>query len=310
MSDKKFRLVTRSDFDGLVCAALLKELDMIDAVKFVHPKDMQDGKIEITQDDITTNLPFVPGVGYCFDHHSSELARVQGSSSVYVNDTSAPSAARIVYNHFGGATRFPNISADMMQAVDRIDSADLSIDDVLNPGGYVLLGFIMDSRTGLGRFREFRISNYQLMMELIDLLRAHSVDEILKNPDVIERVDLYNEQAPLFEQQIKTCAQIDGNLIVIDNRGVEPIYAGNRFKLYAMFPDCNISAHVMTGFKGQNTVIAIGKSIINRSSNTDVGALCLSYGGGGHKAAGTCQVDNEKADEILKEIAAKIKSDG
>lgn len=310
MAEKKFRLVTRSDFDGLVCAALLRELDMIDQVQFVHPKDMQDGKIEITQDDITTNLPFVPTVGYCFDHHSSELTRIQAPSSVYVNDPTAPSAARVVYNHFGGANRFPNIRTDMMAAVDRIDSADLGLDDILSPDGYVLLGFIMDSRTGLGRFRDFRISNYNLMMELIELLRTKDVQEILAHPDVAERVGLYTEQQPLFDEQIRSRTRVDGKMAVIDYRGVDPIYAGNRFKVYGMFPDCNISAHVMPGMKGLNTVIAIGKSILNRTSKTNVGELCLKYGGGGHAAAGTCQVDNEQADQILAEIIETIRADG
>lgn len=307
---EKYRLVTRSDFDGLVCAVLLKELDMINEIKFVHPKDMQDGKIEITDRDITTNLPYVEGAYLVFDHHSSETQRNETTQENYVIDANAPSAARVVYDYFGGAERFPNISLEMMAAVDQADSAQFSANDITNPSGWVLLNFLMDARTGLGRFKEFRISNYNLMMELIDFCRDHSIEEILSLPDVKERVDLYLEQQELFKQQIQRCATVHQNLVVLELRQEDVIYAGNRFMIYALFPDCNISMHVMWGLKQQNTVFAVGKSILNRTSKTNIGELMLKYGGGGHVNAGTCQIENQQADAIKQELITQITTDG
>ncbi|MHC4821383.1 MAG: exopolyphosphatase [Planctomycetota bacterium] len=310
MSDQKYRLVTRSDFDGLVCAVLLKELDMIDDIKFVHPKDMQDGKVEITDRDITTNLPYVEGCHLSFDHHSSEISRLGEQPENLIIEPDADSAARVVYNYYGGKEKMPNIGDDMMVAVDKADAAKFNKMDILNPQGWERLSFLMDARTGLGRFREFRISNYQLMMDLIDLCREKTIEEILQSPDVVERVEVYDDHREKFTDQIDKCSTVYGNCVVLDLREEETIFAGNRFVIYAMFPECNISIHCIWGRQKMNTVFAIGKSIIDRGSKTDVGELCLEYGGGGHEAAGTCQVDNDKADELLKEIVAKINADG
>ncbi|MBM6551878.1 exopolyphosphatase [Marinomonas ostreistagni] len=310
MSNDKFRLVTRSDFDGLVCAVLLKDLDLIDEILFVHPKDMQDGKIDITAKDITTNLPYVPGCHLAFDHHLSETVRNDSNIENHIIDANAPSAARVVYDYYGGKERFADISEEMMEAVDKGDSAQFTEDEVLNPTGWVLLNFIMDARTGLGRFREFRISNYQLMMQLIDYCKHHTIEEILALEDVKERVDLYFEHDAKAKQQIQRCATVHGNLVVLDLLDEETIYTTNRFVIYALYPDCNISLHKMWGLKQQNTVFAIGKSILNRTSNTNVGELCLQYGGGGHLNAGTCQVDNDQADAALSAIIVKINQDG
>ncbi|MBF0268647.1 MAG: exopolyphosphatase [Alphaproteobacteria bacterium] len=306
---KRFRLVTRSDFDGLVCAVLLKELDLIDDIKFVHPKDMQDGKVEISEGDITTNLPYVDGVHLAFDHHLSETIRV-GRKENHIISPDAPSAARVVYDYYGGKARFPHIADDMMEAVDQGDAAQFSVDEILHPKGWPLLNYLMDARTGLGRFKEFRVSNYQLMMDLIAYCRNHSIDEIINLPDVKERVELYFEHEPKFKDQIKRCSTVHGNLVVLDLRNEDIIYCGNRFMIYALFPQCNISIHVLWGFKQQNTVFAIGHSIVNRTSKTNVGPLCLEYGGGGHEKAGTCQVANEDAETKLAEIVKKITADG
>ena len=310
MSAKKYRLVTRSDFDGLVCAVLLKKIDLIDEIKFVHPKDMQDGKIDISDKDITTNLPYVEGVHIAFDHHLSETVRNKSNIENHIIDPDAPSAARVVYDYYGGSKEFPVSWNEMMDAVDKGDSAQFSEDEILNPQGWDLMNFLMDARTGLGRFREFKISNYQLMMDLIDYCKDHDINDILKLDDVNERVQLFREHEAKAKEQIKRCSTVYNNLVVLDLRNEETIYAVNRFMIYALFPETNISIHVMWGVRQQNTVFAIGKSIINRSSNTNVGALCLSYAGGGHLNAGTCQVENEKSDTILQEIINKINSNG
>ena len=306
-----YRLVTRSDFDGLVCAVLLKELNLIHEIKFVHPKDMQDGKIEVTGNDITTNLPYVKGVHLAFDHHLSELIRRGGvKPDNHVIDPEAPSAARVVYKYYGGKEAFPNITDELMLAVDKGDAARYNRDEILNPKGWDLMNFLMDSRTGLGRFRDFRISNYQLMMQLIDNCRTLRIEEILQTPDVQERVNLYMEQGEKFKKQIEKCHTIHKNLVVLDLRNEETIYAGNRFMIYAMYPQANISIHALWGFKKQNTVFAIGKSIINKTSKTNVGELALQYGGGGHKNAGTCQVANDQAETVQQALIDQINADG
>ena len=310
MTSPKYRLVTRSDFDGLVCAVLLNELEMIDDIVFVHPKDMQDGKIEITSRDITTNWPYVAGAHLVFDHHESETVRNTGERANHIIEAHAPSAARVVYNHFGGKAAFPRVTEEMMLAVDQADSAQYSREDVLNPQKWTLLNYLMDSRTGLGRFREFRVSNYQLMMDLIKYCRDHSIEQILALPDVQERVELYFDHAEKAKEQILRCATQHGNLVVLDLRGEETIWAVNRFMIYALFPTANISIHVMWGLQKQNTVLATGKSILDRSSKTHVGNLMLEYNGGGHNAAGTCQISNDQADAVLQTLIQRINADG
>ena len=301
------RLITRSDFDGLVCAMLLRELEMIDEIKFVHPKDVQDGKVDINENDITTNLPFDPRVGLAFDHHESELVRnnmeAYGHKFICLREKSA---ARVVYNYYGGAERFKTVSEEIMTAVDKGDSADFTIDEILEPKGWVLMNFVMDARTGLGRFHDFRISNYQLMMELIDFCAHHTIDEVLEHPDVKERTEMYFEQQELFKKQLSENVKIVGKVALLDLRPLETIYTGNRFMIYAMYPEAEVSVHVAWGFQKQNTAVMIGKSIINKAGKTDIGQLCLSYGGGGHANAGTCQLDNDIVDKELPNILAVL----
>lgn len=310
MSQSKFRLVTRSDFDGLVCAVILKELNLIDDIMFVHPKDMQDGKIDITSRDITTNLPYVAAAHLSFDHHESETTRITGTRPNHIISPHAPSAARVVFDYYGGAKALANISNAMMIAVDKADSAQFSLEEILEPTDWVLLNYLMDSRTGLGRFREFRVSNYQLMMNLIDYCRDHTIEDILFLPDVIERIDLYFDHTARAREQMERCTTVHKNLALLDLRGEETIWATNRFMIYAMYPECNISIHVLWGVQKQNTVFATGKSILDRSSKTNIGDLMLQYGGGGHNAAGTCQVDNEQAQEVLEALIHQINADG
>ena len=307
---QKFRLVTRSDFDGLACAVLLNELNLIDDIKFVHPKDMQDGKVEITANDITTNLPYVAAAHLAFDHHLSEAIRNTGERKNHIIEAEAPSAARVVYNYYGGKSNFPTIADDMMDAVDKADSAQFSRDEILNPSGWVLLNYLMDARTGLGRFREFRISNYTLMMDLIKYCRNHNIDEILELADVRERVELYFEQAEKAKEQLLRCTTVHKNLAVLDLRNEETIWATNRFMIYALFPQTNISIHILWGVQKQNTVFATGKSILDRGSKTNVGELMLEFGGGGHQAAGTCQVDNDQAAATLQTLITRINTEG
>lgn len=302
------RLVTRSDFDGLACAMMLKEIGLIDEIKFVHPKDVQDGKIELFKTDITTNLPYDQRVGLAFDHHESEEDRLRATetSGKLIIDPNARSAARVLYNYYGGRDKFPRISDELMEAVDKGDSADFTEEEILHPSGWVLLHYLMDARTGLGRFHDFRISNYDLMMELIDYCLEHTIEEILELPDVKERIELYFEQEKLFKEQLQRIAKVDGDCVILDLRNEEVIHAGNRFMIYALYPEAKYSIHVVWGFKKQNTAVMIGKSIINKSGVVDIGQLCLAYGGGGHHNAGTCQLANDEVDTLLPSIIMAI----
>ena len=305
-TDRAYRLVTRSDFDGLICAALLKQLGLLEDILFVHPKDVQDGKVELTAGDITTNLPYRPEVALSFDHHSSEDLRVTEDAGNRVAISSADSAARVVYDYLGGAERFPFVRDDMMDAVDKADAAKFEVEEIIAPQGWILLSFLMDPRTGLGRFRDFRISNYELMMQLIDHCLDLSVEEVLAQPDVAERVALYREHAEPAVEQIRRCSTVHGNVVVLDLRDEEIIHPTNRFMVYALHLRCTVSVHVLWGLRKQNTVLAVGRSIVDRSSTFDIGALMLSQGGGGHEAAGTCQVDNERAEAVLTGLVAAI----
>ncbi len=302
-----YTLYTRSNFDGLVCAALLKEIGLIDEVKFVHPKDVQDGKIQLGETDITASLPYCSGVYMAFDHHSSEAVRTKEVKENYIIEPAAPSSARIIYEYFGGEDRFSSNLHDLMEAVDKADCTNFSESDVLNPEGWVFLNYLMDPRTGLGRYKNFSISNYNLMLKLVDLCPKKSITEIMEDPDVRERIALYNEEQEKFKEQIKRCTKVDGNIAILDVRNEDVIHVGNRFMVYALFPECNVSVHIFYGKQNQNTVFAVGKSIINRSCPIDIGAMMYEYQGGGHMNAGTCQVDNDKADETLKSIIENIK---
>ena len=305
------RLLTRSDFDGLGCAALLKEVGVIDNIKFVHPKDVQDGKVEAKSDDILANVPYVPGCGLWFDHHSSEDERKAYGDFKGASDPSAPSAARVIFDYYGGDEKFANPHlAELVEAIDKADSAGFTPEQILAPEGWTLLSFIMDPRTGLERYKDYRIANYQLITDMIDYCREMTVDEILQTDDVQERVKRYFEQDEQFRQMIGANTTIRGNVIVLDLRKQEEIFTGNRFVLYSLYPEQNVSIRVIWGFRRQNVVLACGHSIINRTSNTDIGSLMLKHGGGGHRRVGTCQVPIEQADHVLEEIVQQMNADG
>ena len=299
-------LLTRSDFDGLACAAILKDIGVIDTWRFVHPKDIQDGLVEVTSNDVLANVPYVEGCGMWFDHHTSERERLEGSNLQFEGSVEyLDSAARVIYNYYKDKHDLSKFG-EMLTAVDKVDAAKLSTEDILQPGDWILLGYIMDPRTGLGRFRNFTISNYQLMEKLIDLCRTQTIHEIMADSDVVERADVYTQQFSMFVDMLKTHTYTKGNVIVTDLRSVETIYAGNRFAVYCLFPDQNISMWVVDGRDKLNCPIAVGYSIINRSATVDVGSILLSYGGGGHKQVGTCQVDYDDADRVIEELIEKL----
>jgi len=308
---RSMRLLTRADFDGLGCAILLKEVGIIDDIKFVHPKDVQDGLAEVDDNDVLANIPYVKGCGLWFDHHSSEEERKAYEGYKGMCDPTALSATRVVYNYYGGEKKFQDDHLkELVKSIDKADSANFTMSEILNPHGWTLISFIMDPRTGLGRYNDYRIGNYDLMMDMVDYCRYKTADEILEIEDVKERVERYHEQNRLFQKMIKANTTVRGNVIVVDLRNQKEIYTGNRFVLYCHYPKQNISIQVIWGLHKQNVVMTCGHSIINRTSNVDVGSLMLKYGGGGHKAAGTCQVSIENADRILEELIRQINEAG
>ncbi|MCL2147033.1 MAG: exopolyphosphatase [Synergistaceae bacterium] len=298
------RLVTRSDFDGLMGAVLLKELGLISSKKFVHPKDIQDGITEINENDILVNVPYDPRCGLWFDHHISEEER---GIAVKFNGASwpAPSAARVIYEYYGGDHGELAKFSEMIVQTDKCDSANFTREEVLNPSGMVLLSFIMDPRTGFGNYHHFHVSNYQLMEELIECLRTMTIDEIMALEDIQERVQLYEEHREPFIRMMRDFSHTEGSIIITDLRGVEDVYVGNRHIIYALYQDQNISLRLFEGKPGI-TVISVGYSILNRTATVNVGSLLLKFGGGGHKSVGTCQVPADEADGVLAKIIEEI----
>ena len=295
------RLVTRSDFDGLICGVLLKAAGLIDSYKFVHPKDLQDGLIAISTDDVLANVPYVPGCGMWFDHHSSEHERL-GNVSYKGLSKVLPSCARVIWEYYEGHKTFSPSLDPMLDAVDRVDSANLTVNEIANPEGWVLLGFIMDPRTGLGRYRDYRISNYQLMLDLIDYCATKPIEEILALADVQERVQRYLAQEGQFKDMLHNCSTLHGSVLVINLLDQEEIYTGNRFTAYALYPDCNVSIQIIWGLKKQNVVFTVGYSILNKTCKSNIGSLMLQHGGGGHEKVGTCQVPTENWEEALASL--------
>jgi len=303
------RLLTRSDFDGSVCAALLQELGLVDEILYIHPKDLQDNKIAVTEDDIIANVPYAEGCGLWFDHHSSEHERIKLDGRFKGASELEPSAAQVIYgyykkdeNYAGKLEKFE----DLIKIVGIADSAQFSKEDILNPTGWIMLAFIADPRTGLGHKRSFRISNFELMQKLPELLRSQTIEEILALPDLQERIQVYHEETSKYKALLVRHTRIEGDAIVINFQGIDEIAAGNRFLEYVLYPEQNISMRIVDGRNNEFAMISVGHSIINRTSVVDVGSMVLKYGGGGHKQVGTCQVNYEDIDRIIGEMLQVI----
>ncbi|NLB63140.1 MAG: exopolyphosphatase [Fibrobacter sp.] len=299
----KYRLITRSDLDGVAAAALLQDRGYIESILFTHPKDIQDGTISVGNRDILVNLPYMPGCAIAFDRSGAKL---NADAPNLVSDSAEGSVARLVYTWLGGRLSFPRIDQEMLNAVDKSVLANYTETEVIDPQNWSLIAFLLDARTGLGRFKDFRLSNYQLMHALIPLFRNLTVQDILQNPDVAERVEIYREHQDRSIEQLRRCTQVHGKVAVVDLRDEEVIWAGNRFLVYALFPQIEVSIHAIWGLRRQNTVFALGKSIINKESAVHLGNVAAQFNGGGHSGAGTCQVSHEKAAETLTEILAQL----
>ncbi len=305
---QKYRLVTRSNFDGIINTALLKKLDMIDEVLYVHPKEIQDGTIHITQHDIVTNLPYVDTAHMAFDHRldTNEYTRLNPHHALFGD---AQSVSEVIYEYYGGKSVFGEALLPLIEAANRSKTAAFSKEEILNPQGWDQLIFITDPRTGLGRFREFRISNYALMQKLPDLCLHHPIEEILQDPDVAERIRLCHSYRHDFMMQLEQTTQIMDDIAVTDLTKETTIYPGNRFMIYARYPQVTRSIHLFGAKEPDKVVIAIGDSVFHRHKSDKLPAihtLLKPYGGGGHSYAGTCQIPQHDVASVLDDILKKL----
>jgi len=304
--DSKYRLITRDDFDGFACCLLLKKLDLIDEILFVHPRDMQHGKVEIGSNDISANLPYVAGIYTAFDHHGSEVTRVGHECKNFVCDPDKPSAARVIYEYFGMAEKFPGFFEELLTSVDKADSADFSKEDILNPTGWALFNFILDPKTGFNRFHDFSMTNAQLIRLLVDSWQGEPIDTILQLPQIQERILMYHTYQDHFIEQIKRCAVVCKNVVIVDLSQEEIVYPGNRFMVYALYPQCDLSLFVERENLSDKVTFSLGRSILKRTSPVNVGELMVKYNGGGHKGAGTCQADLPDLDNVKMDLMSDI----
>lgn len=301
-----YRLVTRPDFDGVCCGALLEEEGLVSDVLFVHPREIQHGEVEIGPNDILANLPHHPNAHLVFDHHISEIARVGDGVTNHVIDGTAPSAARVIYEYYGGGSHFTEIDPEMIEAVDIADSAAFTMEDVLIPEDWLLLHFIVDPRTGLEDFKTFEVPRDVMMRALITYCRHTPISEIIEHPDVSERTETYLYYNEFAELQLVRCSEMRGDVVITDYRKEEPTYPVNRFMVYGIYPDATNSISLRPGLHDGMTEIAAGRSILNRASHVNLGAIMLKHGGGGHAAAATCQVPDDKVAETVEAILADI----
>ncbi|MFW6011159.1 MAG: exopolyphosphatase [Desulfosalsimonas sp.] len=306
MKTTKYRLLTRSDLDGLVCAVLMRYLELVDEIVLIdHPGVMQEGRFEVKGNDIITNLPYVPGAYLAFDHHVSETLRSRDNPG-HIIEPDAPSAARVVYEYYGGRSRFPGFFDDIMKAVDKADSGNFSRSEILYPTGWTLLNFLVDKRTGIEDWGTFAVSEKEFKLRLIEWMGYQTIDEILLLPDVAQRVDVYFQYEEKYKEQLCQNAVAKQNIVIIDCRRKESVYPGNRFIIYALYPQCNISIQIKHEPDQGKTTFSVGKSIINKTSDVNIGELMLKYGGGGHRAAGACHVPDAEAGEVLAELVEAL----
>ncbi len=305
---KKYRLVTRSNLDGLISGVLLKKLDMLDDILFVHPKEVQDGNVEIGENDIVTNLPYVDSAHMAFDHRFDREDAIKLNPN-HILFTDLDSVSEIIYEYYGGEEVFSDDVLPLIEAANKSKNANYTKEEILSPKGWELLSFLTDPRTGLGRFRDFKISNYALMKKLVYQCAESDIDEVLSSEDVKERIELYKEHEENFVAQLKRCVRVENDVAIVDLRQEEVIYPGNRFVVYALFPEVFASIHIFSGFENRNTVLAIGKSIFNTENKNDIYEIVRKYNGGGHKDAGTCQVEHSEVDRVCSELVKSLKTE-
>jgi len=294
------RLITRADLDGLTSAILLQEVEAIDEVDFAHPKDVQDGKVAVSSSDILANLPYDERAALWFDHHVSQSdaawnPEMKGSFEV------APSAARVISDHYK-SEKFDRY-ADLLTATDKLDAALLTREDIVDPQGWILIGYTLDPRSGLGAFKDY-------FKHLMELAKAKTVEQILQDPEVSKHVARLKSEEAAFREHLLANTKQDGNVTITDLRGQKNLPSGNRFLIYELFPTANVSVRIADGRGGEFVSIQVGHSILKRDCKTSIGDLLAEYGGGGHVGAGTCQPAPADADRVIGEVVEKLKQNG
>jgi hypothetical protein len=294
------RLITRADLDGLTSAILLQEVEPIEEVDFAHPKDVQDGKVALSANDILANLPYDERAALWFDHHVSQSdaawnPAMRGEFGV------APSAARVIADHYK-SDRFSRFS-ELMEATDRLDAAQLTRDDIVDPQGWILVGYTLDPRSGLGAFKDY-------FRHLMGLAKAKTVDQILQDPEVSKHVARLKAEEPAFREHLLATSRQDGNVVITDVRGLKNLPSGNRFLIYELFPTANVSVRIADGRNNEFVSVQVGHNILKRDCKTSIGDTLAGYGGGGHVGAGTCQPAPADADRVINEIVEILKRNG
>lgn len=300
------RLVTRGDMDGLTSAVIITLKEPIDEIVLVHPQDITDKKVPIRRDDILANVPYHPDAGMWFDHHLLTESNEKPPPNFKGRHRIAPSAARLVYEYY--LEKYPNDPqlkrlSKLVDETDRLDAAQLTPEDVENPRDYILLGYTIDSRTGLGKFEGY-------FSKLVEWLKTMSIQEVLEQPIVKERVERIRREQEDFKRLIQRNSFQLNNVVVTDLREVERLPAGNRFLIYTLFPDTNVSLRVHWGPSHNSVIAAVGHSIFNRTCKTSVGDLMSRYGGGGHQGAGTCVLPLDSAADAIDEILFELQANG
>jgi hypothetical protein len=291
-------VLTRGDLDGLTSCVFLSHVETIREIRFAHPKDVQDGLVPVTADDIIVNLPYVNGCGMWFDHHVSQDEQAKEVGSFKGRYGVAPSCARLIYEHF----KHPAFEAYkvMLDETDRLDAAQLRPEDVTDPKGWILLGYTLDPRTGFGP--EFQ----KYFRWLVEYVKEIPLEKVLQHPEVKKRCDRVHQEREEFAKLLKQHTALDGRVIITDFRGVRGAPVGNRFLVFTLHPQGTVEARIHMGKEGKTINVAIGKSIFNRACRLNVGLLCREYGGGGHDGAGTCQLKPEEADARIAEIVRRL----
>lgn len=297
------RLVTRPDLDGLTCGVLLSECETLDGVELVNPQDVTDRRIPIGPKDIVANLPYHPSCGMWFDNHLLTDPKAMPPTGFKGRYGKAPSAARLVYEHY--IAQHPKLARHeaLLTETDRLDSAQLTREDVESPTGYVLLGLTLDPRTGLGSLRGY-------FDELLPAVRERSIAQVLALASVRERTARLREQDQAFRDAARAHSRLDGNVVVTDFRGLDPLPVGNRFLIFTLFPEASAGVRIQSGSERDKVAVSAGRSILNRTSKANIGVLMSLYGGGGHPGAGACVLDPATADARIAEIVGALKRNG
>jgi len=295
------RLVTRGDLDGVTAAVLLTSMETVTEIELIHPQDITDGKFEIRDGDLMANLPYHPQAALWFDHHQLTASNLRPTAGYRGRHQIAPSVARVIYEYY--ASEKLHRFAHLVDETDRFDSAHLTREDVLDPKGVILLGFTIDSRTGLGRFKEY-------FQDLVEWLKVLPLEQVLEKPEVRRRVELITTQNAAFLGLLRAHSRQAGNVVLTDFRDTSPAPVGNRFLVYTLFPETNVSLRVQWGPEKKFAAVTLGHNIFNRTSKANCGQICSDYGGGGHRGAGACTLEPATADAKIMEIVARLQREG